>query len=306
MIIERIQRVANPTRKKRSYSKARRKTRKTNPGKRRIKLSAKQIAAGFGGKRRKVARKVARRRKSALRASNPTKRKKRRVVVRKAKRVYRAKAKKNPTVRRKKRAYRRSRNPSIMALGYLNPERTAMKTRKKRSHRRRATKAPVRRRRYVAKNPSTRRYRRHTRRHRNPDFLGNGMEAVGVLVGVAIQKIAKGFIPASLVSGNAMIGVAASVALAFAIGKGADMIGRGKPITKGIALGALAAAASDAVSVFVPSLSGTVGLNGFGVYQNALFAVPENPIMRGLPAPSVPIAAKGMGGALAAAFGNSF
>lgn len=298
MYIERIQRVANPTRRKRKY-KAKTRARAKNP-KRRIKLSAKQIAAGFGGKRRKAARKVAHRKAKASkpRTSNPRRKKARKKTAKR--RVLRARAK-NPT--RKKRAYRRRSNPGIMALGYLNPERTAMKTRKRKTHRRRTAKAPVRRRKYVAKNPHRRRYHRR----RNPDFLGNGMEAVGVLVGVAAQKLVKGFIPASFSSGNAMMSVAVSIAVAFAIGKGADMLAKGKPIGKGIALGALASAASDAVNAFVPQLSGTIGLSGgFGTYQNALFAIPENPIMRGLPAPSVPVAAKGMGGALAAAFGNSF
>ncbi len=132
------------------------------------------------------------------------------------------------------------------------------------------------------------------------------MEAVGILIGVAAQKMAKGFIPASLVSGNAVMAAGVSFVVAFAIGKGADMLMKGKPIGKGIALGALASAASDAISAFMPSLGGTIGLSGFGTYVNAQFAVPENPVMRGLPAPSVPVAAKGMGGALTAAFGHSF
>jgi hypothetical protein len=240
MTIEKIQRVANPTQKKK---------------KRRIKLSKKQIAAGFGGKRRK---------------ENPGKR-------------------------------RRAKNPGIMTLGYLNPERLKMRKTKKVTPRKQVSAAPRRRR----KNPQP--VVKHRRRYRrNPEFLGNGMEAIGILGGVAAQKFVKGFIPSSLSSGNAMVNVAVSVALAFGIGKVADMVAKGKPVGKGIALGALASAASDAINVFAPQLSPTIGLNGMGTYQNALFAVPENPIMRGLPAPSVPVAAKGMGGAMTAAFGNSF
>jgi hypothetical protein len=291
MIIERIQRVANPTRRKRKYKS---KAKRTKNPKRRIKLSAKQIAAGFGGKRRKAATKVKRRqaKRATSRKSNPAK--KRRVSRGKTKVVAKTK---------KRRAHKqRVNNPTIMTLGYLNPERVSMKTRKLKNSRRRTAKAPVRRRRYVAKNPVSRRHRRH----RNPDFLGNGMEAIGILVGVAAQKLVKGFIPSSLASGSPLVNIAVSVAVAFAIGKGAEMVTKGKPIGKGIALGALASAASDAVNAFAPQLSGTIGLNGLATYQNALFAVPENPIMRGLPAPSVPVAAKGMGGALAAAFGNSF
>jgi hypothetical protein len=147
--------------------------------------------------------------------------------------------------------------------------------------------------------------RRH-RQHKNPDFLGSGMEAIGILVGVAVQKVVKGFVPSTLTAGNALMTTGVSFALALLIGKGADMVMKGKPIGKGVALGALASAASDAINAFVPQLSGTIGLNGLGVYQNAIFAVPENPIMRGLPAPSVPVAAKGMGGAMTAAFGHSF
>jgi len=132
------------------------------------------------------------------------------------------------------------------------------------------------------------------------------MEAFGILAGVAAQKIVKGFVPASLTSGSPLLSAGASFAVAFMIGKGADMLLKGKPIGKGIALGALASAASDAINVFAPSLSSTIGLNGLGTYVNAQFAVPENPVMRGIPAPSVPVAATGMGGALSAAFGNSF
>lgn len=304
MIIEKIQRVANPTRRKRKYRTAKKRTK--NPRKRAVKLSRKQIAAGFGGKRRKVAVK-----RSRPRATNPKRRAKKRVRAVRRRRAVRAA---NPVKRRAKTIRRRKRRasnpaPQIMALGYLNPTRRKKTVRKakRRSTKRRATnpRRHVRRaRRRVsarAGNP-----RRRVRRHRNPDFLGNGAEALGVLLGVAGQKIAKGFIPASLVSGNALLATGASFAVAFLIGKGADMLFKGKPMGKGVALGALASAASDAVGAFVPSLSSTIGLSGFGTYVNAVFAVPENPVMRGLPAPSVPIAAKGMGGALTAAFGNSF
>jgi hypothetical protein len=136
------------------------------------------------------------------------------------------------------------------------------------------------------------------------------MEAVGVLGGVAAQKFAKGFIPASLIT-SPLMATAASFALAFGLGKIADMAFKGKPVGKGIALGALASAASDGINAFLPSLSPTLGLQGFGhfgVYQDARFAVPENPIMRALPQASVPVAsAAGPGvGMLNAAFGHSF
>jgi hypothetical protein len=284
MIIEKVQRVANPTRSKRKYKA------KKNPRKR-VKLSAKQIRAGFGGKKRKAASRVC----------NPKMKQKRaKTKVRVIYRTKPAKRKKNP----RKRAY----NPAVMTIGLLNPERTTKKVSKTKAKK-------YARRRTRAKNPSTshrRRYqmktkpvRRH-RQHKNPDFLGSGMEAIGILVGVAVQKVVKGFVPSTLTAGNALMTTGVSFALALLIGKGADMVMKGKPIGKGVALGALASAASDAINAFVPQLSGTIGLNGLGVYQNAIFAVPENPIMRGLPAPSVPVAAKGMGGAMTAAFGHSF
>lgn len=296
MIIEKIQRVANPTRSKRKHKV------KRNP-KKRIKLSAKQIKAGFGGKRRKNAV------RAKPRKTNPKKRKVY-ALRRKPKYVTKKRAH-NPHKHRKVYAKRRvERNPSILTLGFVNPERKTMKTRKRRkttAQRRTAAKNPTpRRRRYYARKANPTHRRRTRRHHRNPDFLGNGMEAVGVLLGVAAQKIVKGFIPSSIGGGNAMVSVAISFVTAFLIGKGADMVTKGKPVGKGIALGALAAAASDAVNVFAPQLSSYVGLNGLATYQNALFAVPENPIMRGLPAPSVPVAAKGMGGAMTAAFGHSF
>ena len=302
MIIEEVQRVANPTRKR----------------KRRVKLSKAQIAAGFGGKRRK---KNAHRSRTKIRAraANPVRRKRRahnprkRAVKTRTKVVYvkaapkrrrrRASNPKRRTARRKAR-----KNPSIMTLGYLNPERTkrVRKARRKKAtqhhHRAKASNPRRRRRAVYAKNPR----RRSVRRHHNPSFLGSGMEALGVLGGVAAQKLLKGFIPTSLTSGNALLTAGASFAVAFIVGKGADMLMKGKPIGKGIALGALASATSDAINAFVPSLGSTIGLSGFGVYQDALFAVPENPIMRALPTPSVPVASKPGVGMLNAAFGNSF
>lgn len=335
MIIERVQRVANPTKRKRKLSKA-------------------QIAAGFGGKRRKVnakrRRKVAnpkrrkravaspkrrrrrvavanpRRKRRTRRANASPKRRRRRITVANPKRRRRRVA--NPKVRtkyktrtvvkyrtrkvvanprRKKRSKRK--NPAIVTLGYLNPGRTKMARRKRSTKRRRrvAVANPHRRkRRYHARgrksNP------RRVRRHRNPGFMGNTQEAIGVLAGVAIQKVVNGFVPSSLTSGNSLMTSGVAFVVAFAVGKGADMILKGSPISKGIALGALASAASTAINAFVPSLGSAIGLSGFGVYQPAMFAVPENPVMRGMQQASVPVVAnQGMSGnMLSSAFGNSF
>jgi hypothetical protein len=128
----------------------------------------------------------------------------------------------------------------------------------------------------------------------------------GILAGIMAQKFAKGLtssFTSGYTSGSPMIGVAVNVAIAFGVGVLAKKVSPGE-FGKNVGVGAMVSAASDAINAFMPSL-GVPGLSGFGVYQPALFAVPENPVMRGIPQPSVPIAAKSAG-MLGAAFGNSF
>ena len=99
------------------------------------------------------------------------------------------------------------------------------------------------------------------------------------------------------------MGLAVNFAIAFGVGMLAKKFLPGE-LGKGIGLGALVSAGSDAANTFMPSL-GLSGL-GLGVYQQAIFAVPENPVMRGIPTPSVPVAAKPGMAMLNSSFGHSF
>ena len=104
-----------------------------------------------------------------------------------------------------------------------------------------------------------------------------------------------------ITSGSPYMGLAVNFAIAFGVGMLAKKFLPGE-LGKGIGLGALVSAGSDAANTFMPSL----GLSGLGVYQPAIFAVPENPVMRGIPTPSVPVAAKPGMAMLNSSFGHSF
>lgn len=160
-----------------------------------------------------------------------------------------------------------------------------------------------RRRRARAHNPARR--RRVTRHRRsNPGIGGySGSLVGGAVAGLVIQKFAKGLasgFTSGLTGGSAFMGIAVNFAVAFGVGMLAKKVMPGE-FGKGIGLGAMVSAGSDAANTLLPSL----GMSGLGVYQPAIFAVPENPVMRGIPTPSVPIAAKGVG-MLNASFGHSF
>jgi hypothetical protein len=275
MVIRRKVTVSNPHR-----SKLKRKA-KRNPKK----LSAKQIKF-FGTKRQRAALKAKRKK------TNPVKVKTRTRTIIKKVYVKAKRRKSNPRKRatRKVVARRRRKNPSIISLGLLNPHKGVSMTKKRKTRRHRVVAKrhnPTRRRTvHVAK-------RHHRRGRRNPSgIFSSGQRAVAVLLGVGAQKLAKGFVPASITGGSAPMGLAISAALAIGIGMAAKKFAPG--MGDDIGLGAMAVVASDAIGVLVPSLSPTFGLSGLGFYSPAQFAVPENPIMRGVPAPAVS-PAKGVG-----------
>ena len=155
-----------------------------NPGKRKgskmaRKLSKKQIAAGFGGKRRKSA--VKRKRKSSAShrprskpKSNPAPRKKRRTVVSSA-----------PRKRRKKKAAvkRRKNVGGIFALT-ANPAKGRKMARTKKRRKSSAARSNAGTRRKARKNPG----RRHSRRS-NPGSFGGPMEWVTGGAGAVIGAL---------------------------------------------------------------------------------------------------------------------
>lgn len=147
---------------------ARRKTKSNSSSPRRRKFSAAQIAAGFGGKRRKAASRTHKPRNNAkARRANPTT--KRRVVS--ANRTRTVVAPRRPARRKASR-----RNPGdIITLALANPTPAASKgkstmarsRKRSASPRRRRAAAPRRRRRRVSANPVARVHRRRTRRRRS-------------------------------------------------------------------------------------------------------------------------------------------
>lgn len=212
-----------------------------------------------------------------------------------------------PSLRRKSRkrkARRRNPIPQLVTLGVINPRprraaaskgdsSMARKTRKRRNRR-----ATVKRRR---RNPSYKAHtvhrRRHTRRHasrrrrRNP-MVSHGSGAAmaksvaGGLLGVTLTKMASGFLSGMLpgmASSPIMKAVISGVA-AFGIGKLVGGIDR--DFGAAAAFGGYMQAGSDALNAVAPSLGSQFGLRGLGAFMPSRFAVPENPIMRGLPAPA--------------------
>jgi len=271
MVIRRRVAVSNPHRPK--------KRKRKNPKK----LSAKQIKF-FGTKRQRAALKAKRRKKVT---KNPKTRVRTRVVVKK---VYvKAKTKKRNPRRRVKVAKRRRRsNPQIISLGLLNPSKGRVTVKK--AHRRKARRRVSNpKRRVVVKKSYHAKGHRHHRRRTNPgNILGNGKRVLGALGGFAAMKIARGFVPASLASGSQAMSVAIDFGLAIGIGMLAKKFAPGS--AEDVQLGALITASNTAINTFFPSLAAYTGMSGYGmgIYQQAKFAVPENPITRGYVPPAPP------------------
>lgn len=279
MVIRRRVAVSNPHRPK----KRKRTTKK--------KMSAKQIKF-FGSARQRAALKASRRKK--VTKKNPKTRVRTRVVVKK---VYvRAKTRKrNPAKKRVRVAKRRRKNPQIISLGLLNPSkgRVTVTKRKRRSTtaKRRVRRHSNPKRRVVVMKKHHRRGTSRRRRTSNPNLMGNGKRVIAALGGFAAMKVLKGFVPASLTTSPAM-GVAVDLGLAMAVGYGAAKFAPHS--ADDIQLGALITVANSAINAFFPSLAGYVGVSGMGIYQQARFAVPENPITRGYVPPASP-STKGVG-----------
>lgn len=333
MYVAKVKRVSNPQRKRR-VSKAWR-----NPKRKR--LTAKQIKF-FGTSRQRAALK---RRKSS---KNPTSRRRtvRRVARKKSSSRPNIRVVVNPVIkttrkRRKATAKRRRRsNPSLVALGFVNPERTKKRMAKRRRRslnprRRRARKNPTRvvvyrtrRRRRLSANPRRRRRsmnprrRRMNPRRRNPALFGHQISpvemakaVVGGLVGVTITKTVPTFLPASLTS-NPFINVVISAITAWGSGHLTKSIM--PDIADAVAFGGYMQAGSVLLNAFIPSIGSTIGLSGMGgrrgvgYYAPASFPVPQNPIQAAqiqaaaMAAASAPPAqmksASGMGRAFPGAF----
>jgi len=244
-------------------------TKVVNPARKRTrmakrKLSAKQIKAGFGGKRRKAAAKQ-RHRPAAKRAS-PTRRRARRNTARRAAPRRTTHRKRNPT-------------PEIISLVMGNPSRkkgsTMAKAKKNASHRHRKA------------NPAgTRRRRRNTvkiynraRRRRNPAGLGRPMDwlkgGAGVLGGVVVTRL----VPQTLAPtyNTSWTGYAMNAVTAIAAAWGTHALTQDPVLTSAVAAGGFAAVIARIITDMTPygSYLALSGVGGVGDYQVANFVAPQ-------------------------------
>lgn len=253
-----------------------------NPRKRRRKLSAAQLAAGFGGKR-------GMKRSSSTSRSSSRRRK-----------------------RRGKAASGSRSNPAlVVTLGPTNP--SGKKGSKSMAKRRRSTK---RRSTAVARgrrsNPRRRRVvrRRRTRRASNPNLFGATVSGgklaqavVGGLVGVTATKVIVPALPMQLTSTPLMRSLS-SVGVAFGAGWLATKVD--KTLGSAVLFGGLMQAGSVLLNAFVPQIGGSIALSGLGDFVPASFPMPQNPVSAGMYRALPAASGNGVSGLRAGAFRGAF
>jgi len=272
----RVTKVANPRRKARA---------KRRNGPRRF--SAKQIKAGFGGKRRQNAarhRHKARPKVKAKRRRNvvAVKRRRRRAAPRAAANPPRRRARPRVKVKAKRRRRRATSNPSLlMTLGPVNPRRGKGEKVARRKARRNRPRVHVKR-------------RKHNKRHvarRNPSVFGSssGKDLAtiggGIILGVSAAKLippmfdtALGEMASSLPAKIVITGV-----VAFGVGAAAKKFMPG-PLGDAIIAGGLAQTASMALNALLPATfpyRSSLTLNGVGDFAptpRGVLTVPWNPV----------------------------
>lgn len=236
----------------------------------RRKLSAKQIKAGFGGKRRKAAAKSSRPKHRARTRPNPP-RKKRRVTAKAApvKRRKRAVAKTSPRKRRK--------NPTPMIISWAagNPAggRKVAKKSKKRATAKRRTNA--------GRRSAPKKVMRRARRRSNPGSLGSPMNWVQGGAGVVAGVVGARVLPQMLLgaSNTGPMGYAANAAAAVGLGFLTNMLfPRNTVLATAVVAGGFATLLSRVLTDKTPfgaqlSLSG-LGDYGLGLYQKSNYPYP--------------------------------
>ncbi len=237
----------------------------------RRKLSAKQIKAGFGGKRRKAAAKSSRPKHRARTRPNPP-RKKRRVVARKAAPVKRRKRAVAKTSTRKRR-----KNPTPMIISWAagNPAggRKVAKRRKKRATAKRRTNA--------GRRAAPRKTMRRARRRSNPGALGSPINWIQGGAGVVVGVVGTRVIPQMILgtSNSGPMGYAANAAAAVGLGYLSHMMfPRNSVLTTAVIAGGFAGLISRVIADRTPfgaqfSLSG-LGDWGLGLYQKSNYPYP--------------------------------
>ncbi len=238
----------------------------------RRKLSAKQIKAGFGGKRRKSAAKSSRPKHRARTRPNPPRKKRRRAVAKAA------------PVRRKKRAVakkasprKRRKNPTPMIISWAagNPAGG------KKVARRRKKRATAKRRTNAGRRSAPKKVMRRSRRRSNPGALGNPMQWAEGGIGVVFGAVGSRMLPQMLLSsGNSgAMGYLANIGAAIGLGYLSHVMFPRRPaLATGIVAGGVGATISRAIADRTPfgaqfSLSG-LGDWGLGLYQKSNYPYP--------------------------------
>ncbi len=274
-----------------------RRTRAVNPQRR--SLSRKQIAAGFGGKRRQASLKTKRHvHKHRAKASNPKRKRpaspkpRRRVAAKgrgKAKNpatriVYRTKYKTRTVTakpRRKVKAKRRASNPGpyllTMAPLASNPHR-----KKRRKSAMAKTKRKVAAKRARKSNPTRRRSRRsnsHRSRRSNPFGLTGGdltKHVVGATVGFSVCKLAPRSYPANWTA-SPIMSVVSTGLTALGLAWVANRFAR--PWTTGVLIGGGMATLNVAINAWAPpSLSQYASISNLGEFVPGGFPLPQGPV----------------------------
>jgi hypothetical protein len=290
-VVQRVRRLVNPRRRKRSVSAKRTRHR----------LTRAQIAAGFGGKRAQSGLKAARKRKRkatmrSMRTMRTNPRRRKRNASRRPRVVYRTRtkikyrtrksaAKVNP--RRKRRRsnasgskHRRARrNPYLVTWGpaLMNPgrKRKRRKNPMAKSRKRRRARAVNPRRRRRRSNPRVRvvyrsRKRRNPRRHhmrrRNPFSTTGGAanmakSVAAGLVGVYATKQASSML-SSVTSSNPLINVVVSGAAAWLGGFLLHKAFSDRTVGDAFMFGGFMQAGSIALNAWLPSVGSVIGLSG--------------------------------------------
>ena len=213
-------------------------------------LSAKQIRAGFGGKRRKA----------ALRARP------------KAHAVKHHNAPRKPSFQKKK---KRNPIPEIITLALGNPARkkgtTMAKTKTFHKHHKKS--AAVR---SNAGRPHMKTRNDRTRKHRNPAGLGRPMDwlkgGIGVLGGVVVTRALPQAVAASYNTGGA--GYAMNAGTAILAAWGTHALTKDPVLTAAVAAGGFAAVIARMISDMT-SFGQYLSLTGMGDYQFSNFVTPQ-------------------------------
>lgn len=265
-----------------------------NSGRKKKRMSAKQIRF-FGTKRQRAALKSRPKRKNRARRRNFPARS--RILSWSKGRGKAVPVRRHRNSGRRRRAKRKNVGEILTAsLSGLNPGRKKMARRRVRRHRtsnrRRRVRAmnPRRRRRTVVHHRRRRRTsnprvvvryrgRRHNRvrgRRRNPGFLsGKAGKVVGVLGGAALTSIMSGFIPAQFNTG--IMGYFATGIVAYAQGKIIGKVTKSPALGDDMFIGGLAYLALKVISDMVPSIAGFLPFKLGQIAPNS-FYIPQVPV----------------------------